>query len=190
MAAGNVVINGRMSAQGGPGVEFGPNGGSSGCIRVVANTVSGTGYLDTSAVYGGATGRTRIECNSLAPTLNIFPNASAVPPGQTPIIWPSDNAPTVRVLSVDGHAAPADPAAAVAGSADVPIQNNGAVAILLETQHLPTNGVVTIRLNPKYGSASWLTAAYNSGDINSATWLVQTTPPVGFFTVQARATAP
>jgi hypothetical protein len=190
VAAGNVIINGRMSAQGGPGFQFGPNGGSSGCIRVVANTVSGNGYLDTSTVYGGATGRTRIECNSLAPTLNIFPNASAVPPGQTPIIWPSDSAPTVRVMSVDGHASPADPAAAVAGSADVPIQNNGPVDILLETRNLPTNGVVSLRLNPKYSAASWLNATYLSGDITTASWKVTTTPPVGFFTVQARATAP
>lgn len=193
VAGGNVTINGSISAKGGVGYYYYQSlagGGAAGAIRVVADKVLGWGNIDASAISGGTAGRTRIEANSLAPTLNIFPNVSAVPPGTTPVIWPPDSAATVRVLSVDTQPAPADPLAAVAGTADIPIQNNGPVDILLETKNLPTNGVVSVRLNPKYGQAVWLNAAIVSGDINIATWKATTTPPAGFFTLQARATAP
>ena len=57
----------------------------------------------------GTAERTRVEVNLISSQLNILPNTTAVPPGAAPILWPTDNSPTVRVVSVDGQAAPADP---------------------------------------------------------------------------------
>lgn len=195
VAGGVVRVDGAILGRGGYGVDFGgsPGGrgaGAGGAVKVIADQVVGNGVIDVSGRPYGGDGRTRIEANLLEPSLNIFPNVSSVAPGLTPVIWPSDLAPTVRILSVDGHVSPADPTGAVAGSADIPIQNNGPVDVLLETKNLPTNGVVSLRLIPKYGQAYSLNAVNISGDINLATWKVSTTPPSGFFTLQARATAP
>ena len=61
----------------------------------------------------------------------------------------------------------------------------------LDPEYLtPFEQHVSLRLTPKYGAASVLSVAFVSGDLNTATWKVTVTPPPGFFTLQARATAP
>jgi hypothetical protein len=189
MASGIVTINGFITANG-AGVNYvtGSHSDSSGgAVRIVANQILGTGTIDASQPEPG---RTRMEANKLSPQLNIFPNAAAVPPGTTPVIFPPANAPTVAVVSVDSQAAPLDPLAAVVSSADIGIQNNNPVNIILQTQNLPIQGVVTLHITPKYASGTFLNATYVSGDINKATWQVTTSMPQGFCVLQARATAP
>jgi hypothetical protein len=75
-------------------------------------------------------------------------------------------------------------------AADVAIQNNSPVQILIETRDFPIEGVVQLAVIPKFGGRSWLPATRLSGDINVATWSVTTTLPQGFVTLQARATQP
>jgi hypothetical protein len=191
VAGGTVTINGQITAVGGAGVQVRTGSGSSGAIRIVANQIFGNGLINAAGVDGTATdGRTRMEANYLSPQLSIFPNAAVVPPSQTPVIFPPANAPTVSVVSVDTQTAPLNPLAAVVSSADIGIQNNNPVNIILQTQNLPIQGVVTLRITPKYATATILNANYVSGNINQATWQVTTTLPQGFCVLQARATAP
>ena len=151
VASGTVTINGFITANG-SGVNYvtGSHSDSSGgAVRIVANQILGSGTIDASLPEPG---RTRMEANKLSPTLNIFPNAAAVPPGAMPVILPPANHPVVSILSVDTQTAPLNPLAAVVSSADIGIQNNNPVNILLQTQNLPIQGVVTLEITPKY---SW-----------------------------------
>jgi len=86
--------------------------------------------------------------------------------------------------------APTDPNAPLLASADVAIQNNAPVNILIETQDFPIEGVVQLHISPKFAARTTHTATRISGDINVATWRVTTTLPQGFVTLQARATQP
>ena len=116
--------------------------------------------------------RPRFESFSMAPSLVVEPYTVAVSPPNLPIIWPADNAPTVRVVSVDGRAAPDDPTASLAGSTDVPIENNGTVQVILQTTNFPISGVVQLRAMQKYGAATWLNATRTSGDFAQSFWVV------------------
>jgi hypothetical protein len=188
VAGGTVTVNGMILSK--PGVAY-PGGGnyenyaSGGAIKIIAASVQGTGTLDAERE-----GRTRIEANTISQDLRIFPSTVAVPPGNPPVVWPPASAPTARILSVDSQTSPADPVAGLSTSSDVAIQNNSPVQILIETKNLPVQGVVQLRIAPKYGSHYFLGATLVSGNFAQASWSVTTPLPSGFCVLQARATAP
>jgi hypothetical protein len=189
--AGSVSVGGVVNANGGSAGSYGGGGGSGGAIKVIAETVSGIGQLKAlSTRPGGDAGRIRIETPNLASTLQISPETIAVQPAATPIIWPADDAPTVRVYSVDGVMAPTDPAAPLVSSADVGIQKNSTVQVILSATNFPVSGNVQLRTVQKYGPAAWVTASYTSGNFASSQWTANVTFAPGFTTLQARATVP
>ena len=135
-------------------------------------------------------GRIRIEAFTSSALLRISPESVAVSPAPSPILWPAENAPTARVVSVDAINAPTDPHAPLVAAADVAIQNSNPVNIVIETKNFPIEGVVQLFITQKFGGRTTLNATRLSGDITSAIWNVQTTLPQGFVTLQARATQP
>ncbi len=180
IAAGNAVqVNGAINSTG--------NGtGSGGAVRLVANSISGTGTIDTRN-----DGRIRLESNTVAGNLVTLPQTIAVPPATPPVIWPGNDAPTVKVIAVDAVAAPAVPTAPLDLAADIGISTSGATTVTLQTTNFPTTGLVQVRSSPKFNAAAtWTTATFQSGDINTATWTATVTFPTGFTTLQARATLP
>jgi hypothetical protein len=186
-AANQISLSGTVSAIGG---AYQDNYGSGGAVRLVASGVAGVGQVRCVTSGINNPGRIRIETNSLTPTLQTFPETIGVPPANTPVIWPAANAPVAKVISVDAVNAPADPRAPLVAGADVAIQNSNQVAILIQTQNFPIEGVVQLNINPKFGNRTTLNATRLSGDITQAIWRVQTTLPQGFVTLQARATQP
>lgn len=184
-ASGTVQLTGQVSAK--KGISPAAVHGSGGAVKLIANQVTGTGSLDAEA-----TGRVRIEANTLSATVTSNPPTIAVPPGTTPIIFQSANSPTVRIVSVDGVDSPADPMAPLVSSADIAIQKNTPVTIVLETRNFATAGaVVSVRVANKYGGAGLYNATLDSGGTSAlSTWRVSTTLSPGFVTLQARATAP
>lgn len=188
-AQGAVAVNGAILANGGSG----PNAwsGSGGAVRIIAEAVSGTGSIQAiSPGYSESYGRIRIETPNLASTIQTSPSTIAVQPAATPIIWPADDAPTVRVYSVDGVLAPADPTAPLVSSADLSIEQNGTVQVILAATNFPVSGNVQLRTVQKYGPAAWVTASYTSGDFAFSQWTANVTFAPGFTTLQARATVP
>ncbi len=187
---GTVSIGGSISAKGG----YSPSNnaaGSGGAVRVIAASVAGAGSIYATGPTGaGSIGRIRLETNSLTTSLVTLPETIGVPPANSPIIWPATNAPKARVVSVDAISAPVDPRSPLIAAADVAIQNNAPVNILIETRDFPIEGVVQLAVIPKFGNRSWFTATRIGGDINVATWQVTTVLPQGFVTLQARATQP
>lgn len=185
---------GSITALGGTGTDYNGNlngtyqysGGSGGAIKLVANQVTGTGILNATS-----TGRVRVEANSMPATITTTPLTIAVAPGATPTLFPSSTSPSVRVVSVDGAAAPADPNAPLITGADVGIQKSTAVTIILETKNFSTaGGKVNVRIVGKYGGFTSLdiTAPNAGGTTSLSTWQVNTIMPAGFATIQARAT--
>jgi hypothetical protein len=184
VASGTVSMNGQITAT--PGVVldravYAAGGG----IRIVANQISGNGIIDAEP-----SGQTRMEANGISQQLNITPNVDLVSPGTTPIIFPTGTAPSVSIVSVAGLSAPSDPQANVTSSADIGIQTNSPVTVVLQTQNFPTTGTVALRVVPTYAS-SWMTnATFASGNATSATWQVTAQIPLGYCVLQAHATAP
>lgn len=156
---------------------------------MIAQTVVGTGSISATNNWGHV-GRTRIETGFLSSAIRITPETIGIPPVNPPAIWPPANAPKARVVSVHTSIAPVDPTSPLIAAADVAIENNAPVDILIETQDFPIEGVVQLAVIPKFSARSWHTATRISGDINVATWRVTTTLPQGFVTLQARATQP
>jgi len=187
IAAGSAInVNGTITALGGSNNYSGSGYGSSGAIRLVADAISGNGTLDARD-----NGRLRLESNSVSGSLVTLPQTISVPPAIPPVIWPGNDAPTVRIVSVDSAAAPAVPTAPLDLSADIGISTSGATTVTLQTTNFPTTGLVEVRAAPKFGAAAtWTTAAFQSGDANAATWTATLTFPTGFTTLQARATLP
>ena len=196
----NIVLNGAIHARGGRGTRiFAParvsGGGSGGAVRLVGETVLGNGGisavgLTATDAKNGSNGRIRIEANSMSPDLTTAPSTIAVAPGDTPIIWPPDNAPNVKIVSVDSVSAPEDPSSNLLTSSDIGIQTDEEVEVILETTNFPIEGVVNLRVGRKFSTAYNRNAAYVSGDFNKATWRAVTGFSAGFSVLQARATAP
>lgn len=190
-AANGIQINGTISATGG---NFGyDRSGSGGAVKIIANQVTGSGTLNAGSISGpNQFGRIRIETNALAPTIFTNPSTIAVAPGTTPTIFQSANSPVVKIVSVDGLPAPADPTAPLVSSADIAIQKNTPVTVVLKTYNFATAGaVVALRIANKYGGAGFVNATLQGGGTSTeSTWTVSTTLAPGFVTLQARATAP
>jgi hypothetical protein len=163
--------------------------GSSGAIRLVADTISGSGTL--SAYLEG---RIRLEANTVNGTFFTNPQTAPVLPTIPPTLWPSDIAPTVKIISIDAVSAPLYATAAnMDTQADVDITKpaNQASTIVLRTRSFPTNGTVKLRAAGKFSSTAILaTAVFQSGNETEAIWHATVTFAEGFTALQAIATAP
>ena len=195
---GNIQFSGTstISTIGGLGTDLNGNlgvtassTGSGGAIRLVANTVTGTGALNSAA-----TGRVRVEANSMPATIVTTPLTIAVPPNPTPTLFQSPTSPTCKILSVDSNA-PADvddPRANFVTSADIGINKTSQVAVVVETRNFVTAGArVTVRITGKYGSlfSSTEILTPNAGGTTAvSTWTLNTAIPQGYHMIQARAT--
>ncbi len=177
--------NGTITAVG--AIDGNTAGGSGGAIRLIANQVNGTGTVNS-----GTQGRVRIEANSLSATVTPNPSSIAVPPGTTPTLFQSLTSPSVKIVSVDGMPSPADPTAPLISTADIAIQKNTPVTIVLRTENFATAGaVVSVRIANKYGGATTVNATLQGGGTTTlSTWTLSTTLAPGFVTLQARATQP
>ncbi len=159
--------------------------GSGGAVRLVADTVEGSGRIEA---LGRNSGRVRIEANTASGSLSINPVTIAVPPAPL-TIWAPVDAPTVKVVSVDEIAAPADPRANISVSGSDLILVARTNTILLQTQNFPTNGVVNVHLTPRNSQSSILQASLVSGSASLAIWQLKTVLPLSHTVVQARAIA-
>jgi len=185
-----IMINGYAHANGGNGYSGGCGFlaayGSGGALRLIANEVVGAGAVEANGRYPG---RIRIEAHSGSPSLAVNPPTVAAPPVPL-LIWPAANAPTLRVVSIDGQNAPTDPRANVSSSGpDLTTTTSGTNRIVLETANFPVGGTVNVYIKPRNGPQSILPATFVSGDEALATWHLNTALPLSHTVVQARAVA-
>lgn len=152
--AGILSISGEIHADGGyaPGESGG--GGSGGGIRLVAETLAGNGLVRARGGTGsiGGLGRIRLERLIILNSLQLSPDPSvvALSNGATPQIWPPNNGPTVRIVSINGQNSPVDPRAEFGAiGADVTLPQVTTTLVVVETTNVEKASVVTIRVSPR-----------------------------------------
>lgn len=186
LASGSII-----SVRGGNNTIYasgGGYGGSGGAIRLIANTISGSGTLRAEGGASGSRGFIRAE----AFNLNSF-TAQGVPAAILGLPNPVQiaNAPQLRIVSVAGITAPTNPVGSLSGAADItlPATQPNPVQVVLEAMNLPSNLSANIKLTPSTGvstttSSSSFTPTANAG-ISSATASVSL--PLGITLITATA---
>ena len=165
-SGGSLAISGLIRANGGAtGPSVAGSGGSGGGIRLVADTLAGSGIVQA---FGGATpgtypnglgwstigtpGRIRIERVLNANDLQLTPDPSVVTlaSGATPQIWLPTNGPTTRIVSIGGVDAPADPRAGFGSiGADTILPRVTNTTVVVETTNVELASIVTVRATPR-----------------------------------------
>jgi len=196
-SSGEIVLNGVIHANGGTGGDGqnfsqfpigntswdGGGGGAGGAIRLIANSVSGSGGLTASGgpatdhAGAGGCGRIRVESadNSLP-----YPNSAAM----GPVFPPAGAAATLQIARIDGEPVTSDPDCGIV-TVDTPMGNPGLVAVVIQATNVPDGASVDVILTPARGDISVMPgAATVSG--GAATAMV--TFPAGRNEIQVRAT--
>jgi hypothetical protein len=188
-ASGTITITGDITANGGNNGSAFYKAGSGGAIRLVADQILGSGAL--RAVSTVNPGRIFLQGSVVSSTLTVDPIATVVPP-EPLSIWPGERNPVVRVLSIGGKAAPADPKAALEVNrlADVTLFDSASATILLETKNFPVNGVVQVFIKPRQGPPTTVQATFVAGNSDLATWRIEQKLPAAYCSIQARAFIP
>lgn len=184
-AEDTITVNGRISVD---SSNYYAGVGSSGTIRLIADHLTGTGVL--SAYLDG---RIRLEANTVTGSFFTNPQTAPVLPTIPPTLWPSDTAPTIKIVSIDGVSAPTyatDANMDVQADVDITKPANQASTIVLRTRNFPTNGTVKVRAAGKYSTTAILSAAatFVGSDQLGDNWQVSVTLPDGFTCLQAIAT--
>lgn len=169
----SISLSGTIRANGGasgPPNQNHAGGGSGGGIRVVTDSLSGAGGIQTlggvSSAYSGGVGRIRIERVSTSGSPAIVPDPSVIPlsAGATVQIWPPSGAPEVRIISLGGAAAPMDPRASFGSAgADVALPAATSTEAVIETTNVEQAAQVQVRVAPRtQGGASSVNAVVSS----------------------------
>jgi hypothetical protein len=205
-SVGYVVVEGAITADGG---SLRPNfyaaGGSGGAIRIVADGLAGVGTVrarggaaNNQAGGGtGGAGRIRLERVTNDSSLTIIPDPSVVSlaPGATALIWPPANAPTVRVVSIGGVDAPADPRPHFgAAGPDVALPAAASTAVVVETTNVEEASQVQVRATPRSGGTFTVVNATKdsvvSADPLTLRWIANLPVATGYSAVQVKVVRP
>lgn len=203
---GSILANGGQSgACAGPGVGAAGGGGSGGAIRIVATGISGNGVLSANVVRdingnltgitctsvptsfyttsgGGAAGYIRLEAETFLRTAVSTPPHSFAAPGPIFIA----GLPTLRITSVAGVNAPADPT----GNADItlPVSTANPVTVTFATTGVPVGNTVKLTVTPANATPVIVTSPALTGTAGAATASVSVSLPGGPSTLQAVTT--
>ncbi len=201
---GSISVDGTISANGGWGGGRDSAGGSGGTVRLVADTLRGSGVL---YAYGGQTsdqisrfggqGRIRLERVSYSGDLEVLPGPSVVDltSGASPLIWLPDNGPQVRILSIGGTPPPADPRAEFgAAGPDVSLPQVSQTEVVVETTNVEQISTVRIRVAPRakgdYSERSAAVSQVVSTDPLVLRWIAQVPVTPGYSALQVHVIRP
>lgn len=200
-SSGTVNVSGALLANGGgSGTSAGDGagstggGGSGGAIRIVATTITGNGTVSAgggvasttspSGHYGanGAPGRIRLEAETFTRTAASNPAHSFGTPSSVFVA----GLPTLRITSVAGVAAPANPT----GNADItlPSSTPNPVTVAFATTGVPVGNTVSLRVTPAYGNAVTVLSPAITGSTSAGTASVSASLPSGPSVLSASTT--
>jgi hypothetical protein len=210
-SSGTIRITGSVIADGGRAGDSGGGncgavggGGSGGAIRLAATRIEGEGVISaaggsnrqstecTTSGYSvikdyryhhrGGNGRIRLEAETLGRTAATTPAYSFGQPGELYVA----GLPSLRIASVAGVAAPANPT----GIADIQLPSDvpNPADILIEASGIPLGNVVELRVTPSRGEprSTVSNALDGSVDLSTATALIDL--PQGPSTLMATVT--
>ncbi|MEI7940383.1 MAG: hypothetical protein WCK27_27190 [Verrucomicrobiota bacterium] len=88
--------------------------------------------------------------NTFTPEPIPAPSVVVLSAGATPVIWLPSNGPTVRIVSIEGKSAPADPRAEFGAiGADIVLPQVANVTVVVETTVAEDASTVTVRATPR-----------------------------------------
>jgi hypothetical protein len=206
-STGEMRVNGTLRSKGGEGVggtdhwTDAPSGsGSGGAIRLVSDSLLGNGSITAlggTSGYAGGLGRIRIERVSNSATIIPTPDPSTVDlaPGATALLWPPTNAPQVRIVSISGTNAPADPRASFGTyGADVNLPVTTQAIVYVETVYVEPESQVRVRITPRdtFNAVEVGASIFETNHLSplTLTWRAFVPANLGYSAVQAKVIRP
>lgn len=198
--ADTISLNGAIKSHGGESWYTG--GGSGGAVRLIAAQLEGSGTISAMGNSGrdgngpqqdfiGGDGRIRLEAASYLGSLHCVPATQVVVPSEPVQLWPPATAPLVRIQSVGATDAPADPRANMgAAAADVSLIESGDTEVVIQSVNVPPVATMKLRITPRQGLATVITATFESGDFNEGLWKATANLKDGFSALQAYVEVP
>ena len=172
---------------------------------MVTTSLDGTGIVRALGGGGwqtGGLGRIRLERAVNNNTLQVTPAASLVPLGvdATALLWPPDDAPTVKIIEINGVPAPnvlapADPRAAFGTTgADVVLPEIATVQVVIETVGVEQASLVQVRLTPRSNANYTLVDAVFDHEVSPDPLVIHWTAEIsvnnGYSAIQAKIVRP
>jgi hypothetical protein len=189
-SSGTIQLNGLISAEGsGVSSSGGGNyqgGGSGGAVRLVASTINGAGFINTSG-GGGGNGRVRFDTylNSFAGSVNyaVFSQGS-----QFVVVPMAGSGTQLTITSVGGVPVSASPTGILARPDAVlsALQSNP-ISIVVQCSSIPLNTQITVTVTPVNGPPVTVTGYNTTGTQSSSTATVSITMPRGGGFISASA---
>jgi hypothetical protein len=176
----NIVdMYGFITANGGNGSSKGA-GGSGGAIRLIANTITGNGSIESKGGTGGggtAGGGGRIRLEAYTVNRTVGPVFVYYPPASVFLA----NTPTLKITSIGGVNAPASPSGSFS-TPDIilPSTTTNPVTVTLNASYIPVGTTVTVSVLPQFGNAGNV-AATLSGTLETSTASAAVTLPSGSY---------
>ncbi len=204
-SSSTINFTGTIFARGGNGTFITPGngasggGGAGGAIRLVANTITGGGSLNVTAGNGfagfvnevrggnGGVGYVRIEAFDYTGFNPSVPSNSITFASPNPAIVA--NAPSLRIATVAGVAAPTSPLGSLAGVPDVVLPSTQAnpVAVVIEGTNVPVGTIIDVTVIPTNGTRSTVQSDGLAGTEAASSATANVTLPAGMSVLTATA---
>jgi hypothetical protein len=173
-STGQILADGGNGSAGNGTNAQGGGGGSGGAIRLIATTISSSGYLYArggSPGYAGGTGglgRIRLEAYTLTVTGTRSPEATQSLPMS---VFPAAGQPALTIASVAGVTAPATPSGSLLTAPDVllPTGTTNPVAVALSAANVPLGTTLQVTATPQSGAKTTATSTGLAGTLASST---------------------
>lgn len=167
-SSGVITVNGSITSNGGNGGDgYQPGGpGSGGGIRLIANTIAGSGVITATGGgpnrtgYVGSPGRIRLESNTFSFSGSTNPAVTVSTPGVVNL----SPLPTLSITAVGGVAVPSA-AGGLFTSPDItlPASTANPVTATLTATNIPVGTTVKVTATPRNGSLLWVNSTALSG---------------------------
>jgi hypothetical protein len=174
-----------------------PSDGSDGALVIAGNTVidlsqAATGNWDDNNAANA--GKGIYDSNKWAVVFK-YSSVVVLPSGTAPLIWMPANGPTVRIVSIGGNSAPADPRAGFGAiGADVVLPRVSSTTVVLETANVEQASVVTVRATPRsngnFSEAPASVTEVISQDPLVARWTANVPVQDGYSAIQVKVVRP
>jgi hypothetical protein len=172
---GTITAVGGSGAFTGNGAGGGGGGGAAGAIRLVSNTITGAGILNvaggssgssaTQTMNGGngSAGFVRVEAFNFSSFNPTVPTNTVTFAQPNPVTVP--NAPSLRIASIAGVAAPVATVGSFSGVPDIvlPANQTNPVSVVIEATNVPVGTVIQVSLIPSTGSRTTVQTAPLTG---------------------------
>jgi hypothetical protein len=176
-SSASIVVTGLINLNGGNGGDC-AGGGAGGAVRLVANTLSGTGEITARQGQGGgpSNGFLRFECFTCTATFNVNGTPFITTGNPSAVSVPANGPSTILATSVNGTPITANPFS----FPDATINSASAIPIVISGQYVPLNATISLYIFSEDGADQVISVPALTGSLASSTTTVNVTyPPQG-----------